>query len=188
MLTAEARVDTDRASRYLVQLCRHAGEMGRYAGHRPRVHGPGHRPPDLQHVEWTDTDGTIATGDARCTLHATEDALTLRAEAADEHQLELVQDLVRKRLETIGRRDGLEVVWQAQQGTPETTKAPRRHRGNLFAIAAAVTLAIAVHIGLGTALLADARWTSWAADSIVAMVVAKVVVVTVIARRRRKRA
>jgi hypothetical protein len=187
MLTAEARVDTDRAGRYLAQLCRHAGEMGRYSGHRPRMHGSGHRPPDLRNVEWTDTEGTIATGEARCTLRATENTLTLRAEAGDRQQLERLQDLVRTRLETIGRRDDLKVIWQVPQGTPDIAEAPRPRKGNPIAIAAAVALAIAVHIGLGTTLVADVRWT-WAADAVVAVAVVKVIVVTVIARRRRKRA
>ncbi|MGW3962940.1 DUF2218 domain-containing protein [Amycolatopsis sp. NPDC005003] len=186
MLTAEARIDTARASRYLVQLCRHAGEMGRGAGHRLRAHA-GHRPPELQSVDWSETEGTIATADARCTVQATESALTLRAEAADEQQLARVQELVGKRLETIGRRDQLRVIWRPPQGNPDPATVPGKHRGNLISIAAVVVLVIAVHIGLGTAVLSDARWT-WAADAVAAIVVVKVVVVTVIARRRRNRA
>ena len=36
MLTTEAHVETERASRYLVQLCKHTSQMGRYLRHRRR--------------------------------------------------------------------------------------------------------------------------------------------------------
>ncbi|KUL47006.1 hypothetical protein ADL12_00760 [Streptomyces regalis] len=39
MPNAEARVVTDRASRYLVQLCRHAGRMGHYEDTFRKVDG-----------------------------------------------------------------------------------------------------------------------------------------------------
>jgi len=41
MLTAEARIETDRPSRYLAQLCRHAGQMSRPMRHRPHSHDGG---------------------------------------------------------------------------------------------------------------------------------------------------
>ncbi|MFD8003442.1 hypothetical protein [Streptomyces mirabilis] len=38
MLTVEARVETARPSRYLVQLRKHFDNTGRHLGHRPRAH------------------------------------------------------------------------------------------------------------------------------------------------------
>jgi hypothetical protein len=99
MLIAEARVATDRSSRYLVQLCEHVDKIA-------RAH--------LQmqaHVEWSDTHGVISLGWGRCTLRANPGVLTLRAEAPDEESLRRVQQRVADRLERIGRRDHLTVTW-----------------------------------------------------------------------------
>jgi hypothetical protein len=55
MLTAEARVQTRRPNRYLVQLCRHFSNRGRHL-HRPRSHGTGDTQALLAgqaHVEWS---------------------------------------------------------------------------------------------------------------------------------------
>jgi hypothetical protein len=41
-----------------------------------------------------------------------------------------------------------------------------------------------VHLGLGGALLAHARWTSWATDVILALAVVKVLVIGGFTRRR----
>ena len=57
MLTAEAQVETERPGRYLVQLCRHASQMGQHLRQRPRTHDGGDVPPEVQHVEWSDTYG-----------------------------------------------------------------------------------------------------------------------------------
>jgi hypothetical protein len=45
MLTAEAQVETERPGRYLVQLCRHASQMGQHLRQRPRTHDGGDVPP-----------------------------------------------------------------------------------------------------------------------------------------------
>lgn len=76
---SEAQVPTDRASRYLVQLATHLDQLHDV----PHTH-PGRGPdrPAVTSIEWTDTDATIAFERARCTLHATNDTLTLRLEAA----------------------------------------------------------------------------------------------------------
>lgn len=50
-------------------------------------------------------------GWARCTLRAYPSALTLRAEASDEENLQRVEDLVADHLERFGRRDHL--TWSA---------------------------------------------------------------------------
>jgi len=44
MLTAEATVETEHSSRYLVQLCKHASKMGGHLRQRARRHGDGDAP------------------------------------------------------------------------------------------------------------------------------------------------
>ena len=112
MLAAEARVQTGLPARYLVQLCKHASKMGGHLRHRPRSHGSGDGPPEIQHAEWSDTDGTITLNWGQWTMQATPGTLTLRAEAGSEENLRRIQDLVTARLEKIGRRDHLTVNWQ----------------------------------------------------------------------------
>ncbi|SFE42101.1 DUF2218 domain-containing protein [Streptomyces mirabilis] len=67
MLTAEARVETERPSRYLVQLCKHFDDKGRHLGHRPRAHNGDGDAVALREmravaaraeVEWSETEGT----------------------------------------------------------------------------------------------------------------------------------
>jgi hypothetical protein len=118
MPTAEALILTDRASRYLAQLCRHASQMGRPMRHRLRTHDRGDAPPEVQHVEWSDTYGIVRLSWGQWTMQATPDTLTLRAEAADEDNLRRIQDLVAGRLGRFGRRDHLAVSWQ-QPDAPE---------------------------------------------------------------------
>ena len=111
MPTAEAHVPTDRASRYLQQLCSHASHMGRGHGFR---FGPGHnRGHAVPTAEATsDTTGRITRGTAVCELTAGPTSLTLRATADDEDQLRALQESVTRTLERVGRRDGLKVVWR----------------------------------------------------------------------------
>jgi uncharacterized protein len=96
MLTAEAHVPTDRAARYLEQLCSHASRL-RHAG------------PSAEAT--SDTTGRIIFGTARCELTAGPAALTLRVTADDEEQLRALQERGTPTLERIGRGDGLTVVW-----------------------------------------------------------------------------
>jgi hypothetical protein len=104
MLIAEARVETDRSSRYLVQLCEHLNKVG-------LAH------PEMQvRVEWSDERGVISFDWGRCTLHAEPGVLTLRAEAADEGSLQRLEQRVADRVELIGRRDQLTVTWKPTQG------------------------------------------------------------------------
>ena len=119
MYTSRASVATDRASRYLAQLGKHTGQMSRLALHRTLRHGHGGAPPEVAHSEWSDTDGVITFGEGRCTVHATDDALVLDAEAADLEQLGRIRDGITRRLERIGHRDQLTVTW-----SPPETAAP----------------------------------------------------------------
>lgn len=110
MLTAEARIRTEHPSRYLVQLCRHASNIGHKLH---QLHAGAARPrPEVLHVEWSDTAGTLMLNWGRCTMRAGSDTLTLRVEAADEEHLQRIQDLLTADLERFGRRDHLEVTWQ----------------------------------------------------------------------------
>lgn len=200
MLTAEAHVETERPSRYLVQLCRHVNHQGQHLRHRPRTHPGGDayaRPEGQAHVEWSDARGTVNFGWGQCTMLVTPDTLTLRAEAAAEENLQRVQDLVAGHLNRFARRDHLEVSWQ-RPDTPtahpseatSTTPAPtggdvaRRKRRWAIGLTAAGALAIAVHLGLGGAALAASRWTGLAADIVLAVVLVKVIGVAAIALRR----
>jgi hypothetical protein len=132
MLTAEARVQTARPGRYLAQLCQHLSNKGRHLGngggrHRPTGHSGDHARPGLAEqvqVEWSDTTGMVRFPGGQCTMQAGLDALLLRAEAADEQTLGLIENLITSHLDRFSRRDPLTVTWQrtgaqaAQPGEP----------------------------------------------------------------------
>ncbi|WP_129311444.1 DUF2218 domain-containing protein [Streptomyces sp. L2] len=116
MPTAEARVETDRADRYLVQLCRHLDEMshmpGSHTPHGPHGgHGEGPTTPVVREVDYTHAHGTVRFEDGRWTLDAAAGALTLRVDADDEEALRRLKDAASERIRTIGRRDGLRARW-----------------------------------------------------------------------------
>jgi len=71
--------------------------------------------PDIQHVEWSDTRGTLTLTWGRCTMQAGPGTLTVRAEAASDESLQRVQDLITRNLERFGRREHLKVTWQPLQ-------------------------------------------------------------------------
>jgi hypothetical protein len=179
MLTAEAHVETGRAGRYLDQLCRHVSRMGRHGGHAPPSRS-GHAAPEVQHVEWSDSDGVITTGWGRCTVQATPGALTLRVEATDEEALQRLQDRVAHRLETIGRRDGLKVNWQRPEAAEPTESVlggrARTWRGRATAVGLVVVglLIVAVHLGLFGTALAASLWTGWVTNIFLVLVLLKV--------------
>ena len=114
MLTSEARIQTSQPGRYLTQLCQHASSINHKILRHP---GGARKRPDLRQVEWSGTDGTLDLGWGRCTLHAGPGTLTVRAEAANEENLQQVQDLIARNLERFGRREHLQVTWQ-KPGTP----------------------------------------------------------------------
>lgn len=100
MPTAETRVATDRASRYLVQLCEHLNQLS-----------GGHRGPGVRQVEWTETRGVLTLAFGRCELVADDEGLVVRIVAGDGAVLDHLKDELAARIETIGRRDGLAVRW-----------------------------------------------------------------------------
>jgi cytochrome P450 len=111
MITATARVPTDRASRYLAQLCRHAGRLSHLTRHEPHGHPPADAPLESR-AEASGSAGSIDFSWGRCTLQATDDSLIIRAEAGRHEQLDRIKEAVAARLQRIGRRDGLAVIWQ----------------------------------------------------------------------------
>lgn len=117
MPAAEARIRTERASRYLAQLCAHTARISDPChGHR---HGGRAGTAMPRRAECSDTGGTIEFDRGRCTLRATGEELVLRAEADDRQHLLAVQDAIAARLRVIGHRDQLTVTWQPRRATPE---------------------------------------------------------------------
>jgi hypothetical protein len=194
MPTAEARVATDRADRYLAQLCGHLSRMSGMR-HRPptrhadgQPHDDGHRPPQVEHVDHSDTYGSIRFAGGLCTLHATSDALALHIDADDEDTLLRLQNGITGRLEKIGRRDQLTVTWrrpdepedppgEAAGPIPASATGPARSRGHSKAIAMTVVgaLVVAGHLGIFGAALAASAWTEWGVNAVLAIVLLKVV-------------
>src|SRR5690242_7922249 len=111
MPAAEARIQTPNAARYLNQLSDHLGHMSRgVPADRPHGTGAGHAgAPTVSNVDRTDDQAEIQFDWGRCLLSASSDALTIRAEAADDDALARGTDLLRHRVETIGRRESLAV-------------------------------------------------------------------------------
>jgi hypothetical protein len=102
-MSAEARVNTVHARRYLGDVCRQLK-------HRAET-----KSASVQ-VEWTETDGIVDFGWARCTMHADETTLTLHAGADDEAGLRQVCELITRHLEHAGGEE-LSLNW-AIDGTP----------------------------------------------------------------------
>lgn len=116
MPTAEARIPTHRATRYLTQLCRHTAQAGSLDHkHRHRQQqgaAPAAPAPIPRHAECSDTGGVIAFDSGRCTLRATSEQLILLAEADDQQNLELIKEALTTRLQRIGYRDQLALTWR----------------------------------------------------------------------------
>ena len=112
MFSAEARIQTDRASRYLIQLCRHTAHIS------GRRHGAGAAMATPRRAECSDTDGLIEFAGGRCTLRATGEELILLAEADDQQRLRLMQDAIAARVRQIGRRDQLSLTWRPGSAAP----------------------------------------------------------------------
>jgi hypothetical protein len=115
MPTAEAVIETERPSRYLIQFCKHAAAMASTHGHRFRIHAGGSalaRGEVRLHAEWSDTHGTVTFDPwGTCTLDADANTLTLRVDATDEENLHRIQDVITRDLDRFGRRDHLTANW-----------------------------------------------------------------------------
>lgn len=109
MPIAHAEVSTDRASRYLVQICEHLNQISDHARHGAPADP--HSPLQVRRVEWTDQHGRIEFPAAWCTLDATDSTLTVTVAADEADELQRMQDLFTTRFDTIGRRDNLTLTW-----------------------------------------------------------------------------
>ncbi|GGM83851.1 hypothetical protein GCM10012275_63070 [Longimycelium tulufanense] len=91
-LISEARVETDRPGRYLVQLCKHLGHK--------------------VHAEWSEERGFVDFGAGNCLLRAEPGVLVMRATGTDEAALQRVEHVAGSHLERFGGRDELVVRWE----------------------------------------------------------------------------
>jgi hypothetical protein len=112
MLTAEAVIPTEHPDRYLARLREHASKMSGHSGHWKRHRQAGHTPPEVRAAEWSDLSGTVTLNWGRWTAQAGDDAITLRAEAADPESLQRITDMLTTRLQAFGSRERLTVTWQ----------------------------------------------------------------------------
>lgn len=195
----ETHIETERASRYLGQFCKHAAAMGS-GGHTPRMHlhSTVARREVQVSAEWSDTAGTVTfTPWGRCTLTADGGVLTVRIDAVDEDGLAQIRDVVTRDFDRFSQRTPLSVTWQ-RPDTPGAT--PAAHTGTVTSahtrgrsrrylqtalLVLAVLLIIGVHIGLAGTAVADSRWTGAATNVVLALVVLKIVLIVLSVRRRR---
>jgi hypothetical protein len=131
MDSAEARIATPHAQRYLAQLCRHAAAIGGRGGHlrmlRHKRHGgemPAHDQLRIE-TQSTRTEGTIRLDPyGTCRLTADDGELVVRIEAAEPDKLARIQQILTADLERFGgRREQLVVRWR-QDGQGEQTQNP----------------------------------------------------------------
>jgi hypothetical protein len=91
MAIAKSRIETDKGSRYLQQLCKHFG----------------HKIP----VEFTPQAGSIQFEMGRCALAADPTGLDLQVEGEDEAKLQRLEEVVARHLERFAFREELKIVW-----------------------------------------------------------------------------
>lgn len=100
MHVAEAQVRSERASRYLVQLCKHFA----------------HKIP----ADYDEVRGQVDFQPGLCVMHAAGDWLTLRCEAGSESDLRRVKDIVADHLIRFAWQEEIAVIWndgaEARQG------------------------------------------------------------------------
>ena len=197
MLTVEARVPTVRASRYLVQFCRHAGRIDHHPGSRTGVDRRDSAPPEVRDVAWSDTLGVVRFGRGYCVLRATQDELLVSVDATDPDELRLLKEGITRRLVMMGRRDQLTVNWRPEPDptpcpvpgqvtgstpppTAQPTPNPQPHRRRRFTdtllLAGAGALVILVHLGFLGGALAASVWARWGVNLVLALVVIMILV------------
>ncbi|MCG7392847.1 DUF2218 domain-containing protein [Microvirga sp. ACRRW] len=89
---SQAHVQTTKASRYLVQLCKHFAHK--------------------IEVEYDTQKGHATFPWGTCTMQAEENQLILQCMGADEAGLERVQDVVKTHLEGFAFREKPSIVWE----------------------------------------------------------------------------
>jgi hypothetical protein len=198
MPSAEARIPTDRAARYLEQLCSHLGAMG-HMRHLPAGGHGGAGMPRVENIKENGNRAVIRFNDGSWALEAQEDALVLRVDAEEAAALERLKEAIAARITKIGRRDGLAVTWSSPADPDERhglaagarVRFPRQGGGQRwwrrigwFALAG---LALAIHLGLIGSLLGGGRWKDAAADAIIALIAVKLILLALHARLGRGR-
>lgn len=208
MPSAEARIATDRAERYLDQLCGHLGQMQhmQHMRHLPKSGHSGAGVPQVEHVEKAAGRGEIRFADGSWTLLADADSLLLQVEADDPAALERLKVAVTARIAKIGRRDGLTVRWHETTGqeTSDTSNGDtgqgnggnscgsdgdpsRRRWWRRAGWSALIVLVAAIHLGLIGSLLGGGRWKDAAADAILGLLAIKLVLIAIHAKLGRGR-
>jgi hypothetical protein len=182
MFTAEARIETERPSRYLVQLCQHIRHMGdpdRHLNHRSTAsHGDEDERPQglrIKIVEASDAHGVVEFAPwGRCTMLAESNVLKLRLESIDEENLRWLQEILTRNLVRFGRRDHLTVHWDGSETGIEPGQLKRkRHWPVLLGIILVKVAIIGVIVVLPSG-LAISLGASHAVGLIVLVVVAAV--------------
>lgn len=190
MPVAEARIPTDRATRYLEQLCSHLGSM-QHMRHLPgSAHASGHGAAGMPRVAGVEQSGNRAVvrfADGSWHLTAHEDALVLRVEADEDTVLDRLKEAIAARIAKIGRRDGLSVDWSSSSaergGAAAEAEGPSaRGRGGRtkwrrLGWIALAALAAAVHLGMIGSLFGSGGSRDIAADAMIALVAVKLVLV-----------
>lgn len=191
MPVLQAQIQTDRATRYLVQFCKHAAAMGGGGGHSGRRHVPMSREAQVA-AEWSDTTGRVTFGPwGQATLTAHDDSLTVLIDAADEGRLAQIRDIITRDFERFSRRNPLAVAWERLESPntaplPGAVGVPSEHRRSFprshfqsAVLALAVVLVIALHVGLAGTIVAESRWTGLAAKVVAVLVAVKIALIAV---------
>lgn len=108
MAVVETTISTERASRYLAQLCQHLNHLAQV----PAGHGTADSPKITEPVRRNGDAATVGFDAGLLRMQATATHLTLRIETSDPAAMGNLQALVTHRVATIGRRDNLKVTWR----------------------------------------------------------------------------
>lgn len=175
MVQVSGFVATERASRYLLHMCRHLQQMSRMRHHIPVRHHGAVR--DVLAVEYAADRAVVRLRGGSVRLEATAEALQLVIDAEDAKTLQRLQNGLAHRIQTIGRRDQLALTWsippapripdRLPTGSPEV--APRRPARFTAAVLTVAAVAIAAHLGLFAVGLA-AGGRVWAPSGLFALV------------------
>ena len=96
-MTVTTRFETERASRYLQQLCKHFA----------------HKVP----AEWSETHGDVRLPHGRCLLDAADNVLTMRCEATEPAREPLLVKIVEVHLERFAWKEKVALEWM-RDGRP----------------------------------------------------------------------
>jgi hypothetical protein len=164
---AEARIDTDRPTRYLVQICKHAAAMGSGRGHQLRAHAEGVSAtgPVTVRAEWSDTSGEVTFAPwGTCHLQAGDTALLVRVQATNDDSLARIEEIVTADLGRFSRQE-LSITWHSIRAEPAekqriTAKHPTRRllRRTPWLLALVGVLIVAAHLAAGGYVLTRWGW------------------------------